>query len=146
MASLYKNNGTWYIAVNSNRKQKCQSLKTKDLKVAKQLKPYSESAIIAELNGYTIRNEKLTFAELVPIFLSQRNNWLDTTIRMYSGILFAHADGKALPSNLTSRAIYTRVINQCWRWGLNNSLVEKPTTYPGMSEVRPGTAHSRLMS
>ncbi|SVD62960.1 uncharacterized protein METZ01_LOCUS415814, partial [marine metagenome] len=26
MASLYKNNGTWYIAVNSNRKRKCQSL------------------------------------------------------------------------------------------------------------------------
>ena len=47
MASLYKNNGTWYIAVNSNRKRKCQSLKTKDLKVAKQLKPYAESAIIA---------------------------------------------------------------------------------------------------
>ena len=73
MASLYKNNGTWYIAVNSNRKRKCQSLKTKDLKVAKQLKPYAESAIIAELNGYTIRNEKLTFAELVPRFISQKN-------------------------------------------------------------------------
>ena len=73
MASLYKNNGTWYIAVNSNRKRKCQSLKTKDYKVAKQLKPYAESAIIAELNGYTIRNENLTFAELVPRFISQKN-------------------------------------------------------------------------
>ena len=73
MASLYKNNGTWYIAVNSNRKRKCQSIKTKDLKVAKQLKPYAESAIIAELNGYTIPNENLTFAELVPRFISQKN-------------------------------------------------------------------------
>ena len=73
MASLYKNNGTWYIAVNSNRKRKCQSLKTKDHKVAKQLKPYAESAIIAELIGYTIRNENLTFAELVPRFISQKN-------------------------------------------------------------------------
>ena len=73
MASLYKNNGTWYIAVNSNRKRKCQSIKTKDLKVAKQLKPYAESAIIAKLNGYTIRNENLTFAELVPRFISQKN-------------------------------------------------------------------------
>ena len=139
MASLYKNNGTWYIAVNSNRKQKCQSLKTKDHKVAKQLKPYSESAIIAELNGYTIRNEKLTFAELVPRFISQKNVWADNTRRMYSGILNAHVDGKPLPSNPTSRAIHTRVINQCWRWGLKNNLVEKAHYLPG--DVRGEARH-----
>ena len=139
MASLYKNNGTWYIAVRCNKKRKCQSLKTKDYKVAKQLKPYAESAIIAELNGYVVHNEKLTFAELVPRFLSQRNDWSDTTIRMYSGILTAHADGKALSSNLTSRAIYTRVINQCWRWGLKNHLVEKAHYLPG--DVRGEARH-----
>ena len=139
MASLYKNNGTWYIAVRCNKKRKFQSLKTKDYKVAKQLKPYAESAIIAEFNGYVVHNEKLTFAELVPRFLSQRNNWSDTTIRMYRCILYAHADGKALPSNLTSRAIYTRVINQCWRWGLKNHLVEKAHYLPG--DVRGEARH-----
>jgi hypothetical protein len=34
MASLYKNNGIWYIAVNFNGNRKCKSLKTKDIKVA----------------------------------------------------------------------------------------------------------------
>ena len=139
MASLYKNNGTWYIAVNCNRKRKCQSLKTKDHKVAKQLKPYAESAIIAELNGYIIPNENLTFAELVPRFISQKNIWADNTRRMYSGILNAHVDGKALPSNPTSRAIHTRVINQCWRWGLKNNLVEKAHYLPG--DVRGEARH-----
>ena len=100
MASLYKNNGTWYIAVRCNKKRKCQSLKTKDYKVAKQLKPYAESAIIAELNGYVVHNEKLTFAELVPRFLSQRNDWLDTTIRMYRGILSAHVTASRFPPTL----------------------------------------------
>ena len=30
MASLYKNNGIWYIAVSHNGPRKCRSLKTKD--------------------------------------------------------------------------------------------------------------------
>ena len=34
MASLYKNNGIWYIAANFNGNRKCKSLKTKDIKVA----------------------------------------------------------------------------------------------------------------
>lgn len=131
MASLYKNNGIWYIAVYGNGKRRCQSLKTKDHKVAKQLKPYAESAIIAELNGYVVKNERLSFAELVPRFLSQKNSWAAKTKRMYSTILNAHVNGKPLPSNLTSRAIHTRIINQCWRYGLKHNLIEKAQYLPG---------------
>ena len=131
MGSLYKNNGVWFISVYGNGKRRCQSLKTKDHRVAKQLKPYAESAIIAELNGYVIKNERLSFAELVPRFLAQRNDWSDKTRRMYRYILEPHLAGKALPSNLTSRAIHTRVINQCWRWGLKNDLVDKAHYLPG---------------
>jgi len=131
MASLYKNNGIWYIAVYGNGKRRCQSLKTKDKKVAKQLKPYAESAIIAELNGYVIKNERLSFAELVPRFLGHKNSWSAKTKRMYRCILNPHLAGVPLPSNLTSRAVHTRVINQCWRWGLKNNLIEKAHYLPG---------------
>ena len=131
MGSLYKNNGTWFISVYGNGKRRCQSLKTKDLRVAKQLKPYAESAIIAELNGYVIKNERLTFAELVPRFIAQKNDWSKETSRMYTRILNTHVDAKPLPSNITSRAIHTRVINQCWRWGLKNNLIEKAHYLPG---------------
>ena len=58
---------------------------------------------------------------------------------MYSRILNAHVDGRPLPSNSTSRAIHTRVINQCWRWGLKNSLVEKAHYLPG--DVRGEARH-----
>ena len=51
MASLYKNNGTWYIAVRCNNKRKCRSLKTKDYDVTKLLKIEVEKAIILELMG-----------------------------------------------------------------------------------------------
>ena len=47
MASLYKNKDTWYLAVNHSGKRLTRSLKTKDKKVAKQLKPYIESELIA---------------------------------------------------------------------------------------------------
>ena len=74
MASLYKNKGIWYLAITHNGNRKCQSLKTKDIKVAKQLKPYAESAIIAELSGLTISNENLDFAELVERFLKANHD------------------------------------------------------------------------
>ena len=83
MPSLYKNNGIWYVSVSHNNKRISRSLKTKDHKVAKQLKPYAESSIIAELNGYVIKNERLTFSELVPRFLGQNSGWNSNTKRMY---------------------------------------------------------------
>ena len=71
MASLYKNKGIWYLAITHNGNRKCQSLKTKDIKVAKQLKSYVKSAIIAELSRLTIRNKNLEFSELVERFLKE---------------------------------------------------------------------------
>jgi hypothetical protein len=46
MASLYKNNGIWYIAVSHNGTRKCRSLKTKDIKVDKSIKLYAEIIIL----------------------------------------------------------------------------------------------------
>ena len=43
MASLYKNNGIWYIAVSYNRTRKCRSLKAKGNKVAKSIILYAET-------------------------------------------------------------------------------------------------------
>ena len=52
MASLYKNNGIWYIAVSHNGTRKCRSLKTKDIKVAKSIKSYAETIILHKLGGF----------------------------------------------------------------------------------------------
>jgi len=106
MGSLYKNNGIWYIAITYNGNRKCQSLKTKDIKVAKQLKPYEESAIIAELSGLTKSNENLDFAELVERFLKANHDCSDATFQLNRHILTTYLEGKALPTNPTSRAIH----------------------------------------
>ena len=69
MASLYKNNGIWYIAVSHNGTRKFRSLKTKDIKVAKSIKSYAETIILQELGGFIKSNAKLSFSELVDHFL-----------------------------------------------------------------------------
>ena len=46
MASLYKNNGIWYIAVSHNGTRKCRSLKTKGIKVAKSIGLYAEPILL----------------------------------------------------------------------------------------------------
>ena len=118
MASLYKKRDIWYISLSIKHNRITRSLRTKDYKIAKQLKPYTESAIIAELSGLTISNENLDFAELVERFLKANHDWADATFQLNRHILTTHLDGRALPTNPTSRAIHIRHINQCWNLSL----------------------------
>ena len=69
MASLYKNNGIWYIVVSHNGTRKCKSLKTKDIKVAKSIKSYAETIILQKLGEFIKSNAELSFSELVDHFL-----------------------------------------------------------------------------
>ena len=131
MASLYKNKDTWYLAINHNGKRLTRSLKTKEKKIAKQLKLYIESELIAELIGIKKRNEKLNFPELVERFLKAEHGWAKSTYDLNRLILRTHIEGKPLPINPTSRAIHIRHINQCWSWGLKNDLIEKAYKIPG---------------
>jgi len=131
MASLYKNKDTWYLAINHNGKRLTRSLKTKEKKIAKQLKLYIESELIAELIGIKKRNEKLNFPEIVERFLKAEHGWAKSTYDLNRLILRTHIEGKPLPINPTSRAIHIRHINQCWSWGLKNDLVEKAYKIPG---------------
>ena len=131
MASLYKNRGTWYIAVCHNGKRINKSLSTKDKAVAKQLKPFIETTILQQLKGITECNAELTFPELVSRFLKASHPWAPATYEMNRYILTAHLNGKPLPTNPTSRAIHIRHINQCWNWGLKNKLVKKAHIIPG---------------
>jgi len=131
MASLYKNNDIWYLAVTYNGQRKCKSLKTKERKVAVKLKSNMESVIIAELSGLATEVKNLNFEELVNAFLKAKHNWSDATYKLISFILNGHLAKKPLPSNPTSRAIHIRHINQCWNWGLKNNLITKAYKIPG---------------
>jgi len=131
MASLYKNRGTWYLAVCIKGKRINKSLGTKDKTVAKRLKPFVETSILQEVKGFIESNAKLSFGELVERFLKAPHPWSTATYDLNKYILTSHLDGKSLPTNPTSRAIHIRHINQCWNWGIKNNLVEKAHLIPG---------------
>ena len=131
MASLYKNGNYYYISINFEGKRTVKSLGTKDMKVAKSLRPFVETSILQELTGFKESSLDLSFSELVSRFLKASHSWAPATYGMNRYILTAHLDGKPLPTNPTSRAIHIRHINQCWNWGIKNKLVKKAHIIPG---------------
>ena len=131
MASLYKKRDIWYISLSIKQNRITRSLRTKDYKVAKELKPYVESQIINELTTGIKLCKNLSFSELVDRFLKGEHNWADSTYELNRYILTSHLEGKPLPVNPTSRAIHIRHINQCWNWGLKHNLIQKAFKIPG---------------
>ena len=131
MASLFKNRNIWFLAVSYKGKRITKSLGTTDKTVAKELKPLVESHILAELIGIIPKKKNIPFSDLVKKFLNAKHDWANTTYQLNKNILYRHLEGRALPSNPTSRAIHIRHINQCWNWGLKNQLITKATKLPG---------------
>ena len=124
MASLYKNNGTWYISLGYNGKRKSKSLKTNDYNIALKLKPYAESKLISELTGFNKPDRKLTFKELSDKFLKQKDRSKNTQL-IYENVYKCHLAGRPLPSNPNSRSMHIRAINACWNWGLKKGIITK---------------------
>ena len=131
MSSLYKNNDTWYLSITHNGKRISRSTKTNDHKVALALKPHIEKIIIDELIGFSRPIKELAFPEISERFLNYNHGWSESTIKLNSYIINSHINGKALPINPTSNSIHTRVINQCWNFGLKHNLISKAYKLPG---------------
>ena len=89
-----------------------------------------EKAIILELMGIRAKRGKLSFPELAKRFLNENKHWLKITYSLNESILRLQIAGKPLPANPTSRSVYVRHINQCWRWDLKHNLVDKTELLP----------------
>ena len=131
MSSLYKKEKTWYLSMSYKGKRITKSLQTKDRKVALGLKPFYERSIIDELTGISAETKNLSFKELTDQFLSENHGWAMATFKLNKHILNSYNNNKPLPTNLTSRAIHTRVINQCWNYGVKHKLILKANKLPG---------------
>ena len=131
MASLYKKRDVWYISLMVNNKRITKSLRTKDYSTAKKIKSLTETTILQELNGFVKSNAKLSFSELVDRFIKAPHPWSTSTYDLNKYILTSHLSGKSLPTNPSSRATHIRHINQCWKWGYRNNLVNRMHLIPG---------------
>ena len=110
MASLYKNNGTWYVSTYVNGTRISKSLKTKERKTAYSIMPSVLSNLLNESNHL---NNDISFKQLTDLFLNANQHWSGNTRLLYERILNSYISGKILPDNPTSKAIYRRHINCC---------------------------------
>ena len=131
MASLYKNKGIWYVSVSFDNQRMARSLKTRNKVIAYKFKDLVSTELIKEHLGIKKKKKEHTFTQLAEIFINGNPHWSPNTRAMYEIILRDHINGKPLPKNPTSRAIYTRHINCCWNWGLKNGLIEKANKLTG---------------
>ena len=76
MASLYKNNGIWYVSTLINGTRKTKSLKTKERKKAFAKMPSTLSNILQQSNHL---NNDITFEDLTKLFLDSNNHWSKNT-------------------------------------------------------------------
>ena len=137
MASIYKNNNTWYLSVTIGKNRATRSLMTTDYKVAKELKPYIESQLILELTGLKKRTSTVPFPDLAAKFLKANTKRSKNTQKLYKYILRSYINDNSLPTNPNSRAIFIRTINACWNWGLKQGLIDKANKLEGDTRGEP---------
>ena len=143
MASLYKKRDICYISIMANKKRITKSLRTKDYRTANKIKSFTETHILQEINGLVEGNARLDFKDLVNRYLKTNHSWSKATYDLNKRILIYQTSGNPLPLNPTSRAIYIRHINLCWKWGIKNNLAEKAYLIPGDTK---GESRNRVLS
>ena len=141
MATLYRNKGHWLLTVQFKGRRLTRSLRTKDKRVAKQLKPYVEADLIAELTGLRTTPSSLPFPEIAHKFLKAENGRSRNTQKLYEYVLRSYLAGNPLPTNPNSRAIFVRTVNACWNWALRQGLTEKANKIEGDTK---GLARQRV--
>ena len=137
MATLYQNKGHWLLTVQYQGRRLTRSLRTKDKKVAKQLKPYIESQLILELTGLKKRTSTVPFPDLAAKFLKANTKRSKNTQKLYKYILRSYINDNPLPTNPNTRAIFIRTINACWNWGLKQGLIDKANKLEGDTKGEP---------
>ena len=137
MATLYQNKGHWLLTVQYQGRRLTRSLRTKDKRVAKQLKPYIESQLILELTGLKKRTSTVPFPDLAAKFLKANTKRSKNTQKLYKYILRSYINDNSLPTNPNTRAIFIRTINACWNWGLKQGLIDKANKLEGDTKGEP---------
>ncbi len=129
MSSLYKKDGTYYLAVQFHRKRIVRSLRTREYYVAKAIRPEFEKQILNELiNGKS--SQEIPLKELVERYLAYDHGWRPSTKILNTRLLHDYLK-KGFPENQTTRAMAIRVLNGCNRWGYRNKLISSYDPIPG---------------
>ena len=108
MSSFYKNNNTYYLSVQLDKKRVTRSLHTDDYKVARALKPEFEKKLLLELiNGDKPKETPLK--ELIELYLNADHNWRPNTLILNRRLLHGYLK-KGFPKHPTTKSMVVRVL------------------------------------
>jgi len=111
MSSLYKNNNTYYLSVQLDKKRVTRSLHTNNYEVAKAVKPDFEKKILLELiNGDKPKQTPLR--ELVDLYLKADHDWRPNTLILNKRLLHGYLKNgfPKQPTNKTNNMSKRRFI------------------------------------
>jgi integrase len=140
MATLYKHGKNYFLNVQYKSKRIRQSLGTSDLnqarKIAKQLEPKLFMQLITGKSSES--NHNLSLPNLINHFLAYDHGWRPNTLMINRNSL-NHYLKKGFPANKSYRAMVTRCLNRCYRWGYEEGLIDKPKHFKGGNDFEART-------
>ncbi len=140
MASLYKRGKNYFLNVQYKSKRVRQSLGTSDPAIAKKIANKLEPKLFIELitGNNTRSNLNLSLPSLISHFLIYDHGWSQNTHRIYKDSL-NHYLRRGFPSNKSYRAMVTRCLNRCYKWGHMEGLIDKPKHFKGGNDFEART-------
>jgi len=140
MSTLFQQNGTFYLTVNYKGTRLRRSLGTSDLRTARSLAKHKESQLLMYLIGGVRESNHLDLplSDLINYFLAHNHGWAANTRRIYKDSL-NHYLQHGFPDNKSYRAMITRCLNRCYKWGHMEGLIDKPKYFKGGNDFEART-------
>ena len=140
MATLFQQNNRYYISVHYKTNRIKRSLSTSNLQQAKNIAKQLEPKLLMQLiTGDSPRHTlELSLESLISRFLAYNHGWGKNTHRIYKDSL-NHYLRRGFPSNKSYRAMGTRCLNRCYKWGHIEGLIDKPKHFNGGNDFEART-------
>ena len=140
MASIFQQDNSYYLSVSYKTNRIKRSLATSNLqqarKIAKQLEPKLFMKLITRESS--ISNHNLSLPNLINHFLAYDHGWRPNTLMINKNSL-NHYLKKGFPANKSYRAMVTRCLNRCYKWGNEEGLIDKPKHFKGGNDFEART-------
>ena len=140
MPHIFTQQGIYYLTVTYQSNRIRKSLKTCDVKVARDLAKEIEPKLLMELiTGCSeTKQTNLSLPTLIKYFLAHDHGWATNTHRIYKDSL-NHYLRRGFPSNKSYRAMVIRCLNRCYKWGHEEGLIDKPKHFKGGNDFEART-------
>ena len=140
MASIFQQDNSYYLSVSYKTNRIKRSLATYNLQQARKIAKHLEPKLFMQLitGESSISNHNLSLPNLINHFLAYDHGWRPNTLMVNRNSL-NHYLKKGFPANKSYRAMVIRCLNRCYKWGLEEGLIDKPKHFKGGNDFEART-------